>query len=434
MFVPLIGWRLDSFRQIQLTVPYSCARYLGLDGVLATEHVVNLLQVVSTLGNGLSRALWGIVLLEVSLLAEVAKLIIDLWCDCASSSKSLLKIDSLLHLLSRSNNLQRQQRGSQSRSVREDTNLLALELLRLNVGEKGDETTPDGATVHVSAHSWHFNRWLHALSELLLGKTHEGLLDNLVGDRLLVLDILDLSWDVSEDWGLWVGEVIVVKEASVGLGDQLAGWCVEGHVVESVDWGLWGRSILNVAVGNTVGSLLKGLLASVVGLVASINSLSIAGEREVSVDNWVLGGQVWLVEIVCVLHIGTTESWLNHNWGVWTDEHGDGTSSAGWAGATLGVKGDISGDDNGITSVPCGGLDPGDGVEEGVGSTVAGVQCVNTLNVSVLAEKLHEDRLDGLGLVENGLSSDLEASDGVCVDVVFGDEVGAGGQGEGVDV
>lgn len=431
---PLIGRRLDIFRQIQLAIPYSCAGYLRLDGVLATEHVVNLLQVVSTLGNVLSRSLWGIVLLEVGLLAEVAKLVVDLWCNCASGGKSLLKIDSLLHLLSGANNFQREQRGSETRSVRENTDLLALELLRLNIRQKGDKSTPDGATVHVSAHSWHLNGWLHALSELLLGKTHEGLLDNLVGDGLLVIDILDLSWDVSEDWGLWVGEEILVKKASVGLGDQLAGWCVEGHVVESVEWGLWGRGILNVAVGNTVGELLKGLLAGVVCLVASINSLGVAGEREVSVDNWVLRGQVWLVEIVCVLHVRAAKSWLNDDWGVWTDEHGDGTSSSGWAGVTLGVQGDISSNDNGVTPIPCGGLNPGNGVKEGVGSTVAGVQCVNTLNVGVLAEKLHEDRLDGLGLVENGLSSDLEASNGVCVDVVFGDEVGAGGQGEGVDV
>ena len=57
-------------------------------------------------------------------------------------------------------------------------------------------------------------------------------------------------------------------------------------------------------------------------------------------------------------------------------------------------------------------------VEEGIGSAVAGVDRVNTLEVRVVAKQLHQDTLDGLGLVEDGLSTDLEAADRVGVDVV----------------
>ena len=47
---------------------------LFLDSVLALEHIINLGQVVSTRGDGGGIALGGIVLLEVSLLSEVAHL------------------------------------------------------------------------------------------------------------------------------------------------------------------------------------------------------------------------------------------------------------------------------------------------------------------------------------------------------------------------
>ena len=47
---------------------------LGLDRVLALEHVVNLLQVVGAGGDGGDLALGSVVLLKVGLLAEVAHL------------------------------------------------------------------------------------------------------------------------------------------------------------------------------------------------------------------------------------------------------------------------------------------------------------------------------------------------------------------------
>ena len=96
---PTLG--LLALKGIYVSSSLVLSRHLVLDLVLATEHLVNVLKIVSTLGNGLSRALWSITLLEVSLLAEVAKLLVNLWCDCAAGSKSLLEIDSLLDVLDR---------------------------------------------------------------------------------------------------------------------------------------------------------------------------------------------------------------------------------------------------------------------------------------------------------------------------------------------
>ena len=93
-------------------------------------------------------------------------------------------------------------------------------------------------------------------------------------------------------------------------------------------------------------------------------------------------------------------------------------------------------DNDGVTTVPSRRLNPVDGVEQSVGATVARIHCVNTLNVVVaaLVEQLHKNRLDRLRLVEQGLSADLEAANGLGVDVVLLEKRGHGSQGERVDV
>jgi hypothetical protein len=47
---------------------------------------------------------------------------------------------------------------------------------------------------------------------------------------------------------------------------------------------------------------------------------------------------------------------------------------------------------------------------------------------------LHEDGLDGLGLIKESLGTDFEAANILGVDVVFLEERGDGGQGERVDI
>lgn len=53
---------------------YSKLECLGLDGVFALEHLIDLGQVVSARSDGLNLTLGGKVLLEVSLFSEVAHL------------------------------------------------------------------------------------------------------------------------------------------------------------------------------------------------------------------------------------------------------------------------------------------------------------------------------------------------------------------------
>lgn len=187
-----------------------------------------------------------------------------------------------------------------------------------------------------------------------------------------------------------------------------------------------------MAVGGTVG-LLLGLTLAVVA-VGSVESLGVAVDGVVAVDVGVLAGQVGLVEVVGMLHVGTTQAGLDDDGGVRADKHGNGTSTTSRAGSTLGVESNVAGNDNGVTTIPGRGLDPVDRVEEGVGTTIAGVDGVDTLEVGVVAKQLHENRLDRLGLVEDGFSADLDTADRVLVDVVFFEEVGGDGQGHGVDV
>jgi hypothetical protein len=156
----------------------------------------------------------------------------------------------------------------------------------------------------------------------------------------------------------------------------------------------------------------------------------------VAIDNGVLAGEVGLVEIICVGEVGGTETGLEDDRSIGANDHGNATSTTSGTGSTSGVQGNITADHNGITTIPGGGLEPVDAVEDGVGATVAGVDVVDTLNVgvSVRSEKLHENGLDGLGLVQQGLGANLESSNGLGVDVVFVHEGGEDGEGHGVDV
>lgn len=209
---------------------------------------------------------------------------------------------------------------------------------------------------------------------------------------------------------------------------------MESHVVETVKRGLL---LFSVAV-DTIAVLLslECCLTLVVGLVAGIDSLNVALDGEVAIDDGVLARQVGLVEVVYVPDIGATLAGLHNNGSVGADEHGNAASTAGRTGVALGVQRDVASDNDCVTAIPSRGLDPVDGVEQRVGATVARVHCVNTLNVVVAAllEQLHENGLDRLGLVEERLGADFQATDGLGVDVVLLEQRGDGGQGERVDV
>lgn len=51
--------------------------------------------------------------------------------------------------------------------------------------------------------------------------------------------------------------------------------------------------------------------------------------------------------------------------------------------------------------------------------TIARVFRINTLNIGVGGEEVHENSLDRLGLVNDGLGSNIEAANGVGINVVL---------------
>ena len=64
-------------------------------------------------------------------------------------------------------------------------------------------------------------------------------------------------------------------------------------------------------------------------------------------------------------------------------------------------------------TIPGAGLDPVQRVEQSRGAAVAGVRRIDSLNVCVprVLKQLHEDRLDTLRLVNDGLRTDLQTPD-----------------------
>jgi len=113
---------------------------------------------------------------------------------------------------------------------------------------------------------------------------------------------------------------------------------------------------------------------------------------------------------------------LEDDGGVRSDEHGNGTSTTNGTSSTLSVDGNVTSHDKSVASIPRGALDPVDGVEECGRSTVAGILGVDALNVGVVAKEVHEDSLDRLGLVDQGLGADVDTADGRGRDLVLVEE------------
>ena len=106
--------------------------------------------------------------------------------------------------------------------------------------------------------------------------------------------------------------------------------------------------------------------------------------------------------------------------GIGANQDGARACTTDGAGTAFCVDSDVAGEDDGVAAVPAAALDPVDGIEGGVGGAVARVLGVEALDVVVAGggEEVHEDGLDRLGLVDDGLSADIEATDGFGVDVV----------------
>lgn len=403
---------------------------LLLSGVGTSEHIVDLGEVVGTLGDGGGISLRLKVLLEMGLLTENAQIVVDLWLNDSAGSELSVEVEGVLDGGGVTGNSDGEEGGGETGTIGEETNTLALEVGWGNVGNEGNKSRVQRSSVHVTALGGSQSGWLDTLGETLLGEGHEGLLESTVLQGIGVAQGLELLWDSSELLGLWVGEEVVVKEAGIRLLDELAGWGVESQVVESLD------SLLSLSSSVSVKLCVQGLLSGVVGLVASVNGLSVAADGVVTIDVWVLGGQVWLVEVVGVLHVRTSLSWLEDELSIWANEHGNNTNTTGWSGGTLLVKSNVTSNNDSVSSIPSRGFHPVDSVEQSVGSTVAGVDGIDTLNVgvSVWGKELHQHGLDGLGLVQQSLGSDLQTTNAVWVDVVLLKQVAENSEGERVDV
>ena len=192
-----------------------------------------------------------------------------------------------------------------------------------------------------------------------------------------------------------------------------------------------GRVIKVVQDANSLVGRFSDLLAVVA--VCVVQRLSVASQREVTVNNRILRCEVRLVEIVSVLHVRASGQ-VENKWRVWANKHGHRANTTGWSGGTLRVDSNVACHDNGVSTIPGRRLDPVDGVDNSRGSTVARVDRVDTFNVVVVAKKLHQNRLDRLGLVQQGLGSDLQSTNRVGVDVVVLQQSRSGSQRDGVNV
>jgi len=367
----------------------------------------------------------------VGVLTQLAHGIIGLGGQNSTGIQTVLQVKVLDDVRDITNDVGTEHGASQTGTVAEETNALRLVGGELDVAEQAGKTGVDGSSVHVTAEGSDLKTGLHTLGETLLGQGHEGLLDSLVGQRSSVVNVTELGGDLGEGRVGGVGQEVVIEHTSVGLLDQLAGGGVVQNVVKAVETSLGFSS----TVGTILDSL-EGLLTSTVGLVAGINGLSVAAKREVTVNDGVFAGKVGLVEVVGVGNVRGTQTGLENNRGIRTDQHGNAASTTSGASRTSGVQSNVTADNDSVTTVPGRGLEPVNAVEDSVGTTVAGVDGIDTLDVGVAVggEQLHQDRLDGLGLVQQSLSSDFQTTNGLGVNVVLLHHVGKGGEGHRVDV
>lgn len=426
---------------------------LLLDSISSSEHVVNASEVVCAREKVLGATFGSVVLLEVGAFAKIAHLhmsaaspivctstyiIISLRRDNTSSSQALVHVDLLLDFGDAAFDLQGEERGGKAAAVAENTHALAGGVFTVDVGEQAHQAAVHASTVHVSAHGRHLNAGLDAGSEALLGKAHEGLLNRLVRHRGLVVETLQFCGHLRENGVLWVGEVVIVEQACVRLGYELARWRVEAHVIKPVERRLL---LLRVAVNaiDTIGTVrlgLERLLTLVVCLVAGIDCLGVAPDREVAVHNGVLARQVRLVEIVGMSDVGAAQACVKDQGSIRSNEHSHTACTAGRAGISLLVQRNITSHHHRVTAVPRRRLEPTDRVENGIRAAVARVDRVYTLDVEVagFCKQLHEDRLDRLGLVEQRLGAHLETANRLGIDIVFLEQGGQGRQGERIHI
>ena len=200
---------------------------------------------------------------------------------------------------------------------------------------------------------------------------------------------------------LGILEHVVVGQASISLLDQLAVGGVEDGVIQLL--------VLDQLLG--VGAVTLGELFREEA-VASVDGANVASVGEVSINGGIFTGKLGLVEVPEMVHVGGTDTLVKDKGSVGSDEDSDGASTTGGTSGALGVGSNIGSNNESIATIPGRGLDPVDSVENRGGTSVTSVLGVNPLNIVVarLLEQGHENSLDRLGLVNDGLCTDLEES------------------------
>ncbi|KAG6549313.1 hypothetical protein Mapa_009299 [Marchantia paleacea] len=195
-------------------------------------------------------------------------------------------------------------------------------------------------------------------------------------------------------------QVVVVHEAGETLLDEL------------VVWGM-ADDIIDVCERQRSAFLLRILATETT--VAEVEGLQVASRGELPIHDRVFAGQHGFVKIISVRHLTRSVAAFHHEWGIRPNQHCDGSGAPGGSGRALGVNRNIGGDDEPQSPIPAGALDPIDAVEQSCGSTVARIRGIHALDITIsaLLEKLHQIGLDGLTLIDDGFTADLEAPNGI---------------------
>lgn len=100
---------------------------------------------------------------------------------------------------------------------------------------------------------------------------------------------------------------------------------------------------------------------------------------------------------------------FENDWGIGSDQHSASPGTTSRPGRTLGIDGNVTGEDDGVSSIPGRRLDPVDGVENSGSGAIAGILAVDTLDIVIarLRKKVHKGSLDGFRLVDDGLGADF---------------------------
>lgn len=121
---------------------------------------------------------------------------------------------------------------------------------------------------------------------------------------------------------------------------------------------------------------------------------------------------------------------------VWSDQERNGSRSPDRSGWTLRIDCNITCKHDSVSSVPTRALYPVDGVQNSSRRPITSVLAVDSFDVVVArgSEKVHERCLDRLGLVDESLRPDVEATDAARINVVLLEKGGHCGESEGVDI